>query len=184
MKFLMSAAVFSLFIAGCAGLLPKTHETARSPWMSFDDVKTAYDKIVPEKTTTQELKVLGFDPDVTPNVKILNYLDVAKAVQPIPVQQLDQGLSACLSARGDCRAYEFELKNINKNRDGNFFLDFFNFKRHTTESGWRFRTVIVIIRDVVSYKVWGGDPKIEARTEGNNPLGPLQDGNTLLGHIP
>ncbi len=175
---LLTVAVLTsfLFLTGCASLLPSAKETAKSPWKSFDEVKSAYEKIIPDRTTTQELKSLGFDPDVTPNVKILNYLDVAKTVQPIRKEELDAGLAACLDAKDDCRAYEFELKDLRTKRYGNFWLDLLNFRRNTRESGWRFRTFIVIVRGVTVYKVWGGDPQLEEFREKKNPLGPLQDG--------
>lgn len=167
-------------LQGCASLLPSSKETVKSRWSSFDEAKAAYDKIIPGKTTVQELKSFGFFPDGTPNVTIMNYLDVAKAVQPIRKEELDPGLSACLDAKDDCRAYNLELKNVHSKRYGNFWIDLLNFKRKTRDTGWTFRSLIVVVRGVTTYKVWSGDPQIEQFRESKNPLGPLQNGTNLF----
>lgn len=177
--------VFSFFfLHGCASLLPSSKDSVKSPWTSFDEVRSSYDKIIPGKTTYRELKDLGFATDASPNVKNLNYLDVAKAVQPIRKEELDAGLAACLDARDDCRAYDLELTNLNRKRYGNFWLDLLNFKRKTRETGWRFRALIVVVRDLTTYKVWSGEPRIDQSRESKNPLGPLQDVGGLISWRP
>lgn len=52
------------------------------------------------------------------------------------------------------------MARITKARAGNFFADFANFKRRTETPGWRFKTLISLVNDVVV---------------NNNPLGPYQD---------
>ena len=59
-------------------------------------------------------------------------------------------------------------------------LDLFNFRRKSTESGWRFEALIVIIDDIVVYKLWGGNPMIDQDKETKNPLGPLQNSGDIL----
>lgn len=180
-RFSALVLIFSFFfLYGCASLLPSSKESVKSPWKSFDEVRSSYDKIIPGKTTCEELKDLGFATEASPNVKNLNYLDVAKAVQPIRKEELDAGLAACLDARDECRAYDLELTNLNRKRNGNFWLDLLNFKRKTRETGWRFRALIVVVRDVTTYKVWSGEPRIDLSRESKNPLGPLQDVGNLF----
>jgi hypothetical protein len=175
---------FLLLMQGCASLLPSSKEVTKSRWNNFDQAKSAYEKIIPNRTTLEDLKELGFNSESTPNITIMNYLDVAKAVQPIRKQDLDTGLAVCLDAKDACRAYEFELKNLSGKRYGNFWLDLLNFRRNTRLTGWKFNSLIVIVNDIVTYKVWSGNPHVEETVEQKNPLGPLQDGTTLRLLIP
>jgi hypothetical protein len=48
-----------------------------------------------------------------------------------------------------CLAYEFEPQFIKKRRHGNFWLDFFNFKREISEEGWKFKAFIIVVNDTV-----------------------------------
>ncbi len=175
---------FFLILQGCASLLPSSKDVTNSRWNSFDQAKSAYEKIVPNRTTFEDLKDLGFNPDNTPNITIMNYLEVAKAVQPIRKEDLDNGLAVCLDAKDACRAYQFGLKNINGKRYGNFWLDLLNFRRNTRLTGWKFNSLIVIVNDIVTYKVWSGNPQVEETLEQKNPLGPFQDAATVRLLIP
>lgn len=170
-------------LAGCSALLPSARETVESPWRTFAEAKTAFDKIVPDKTTVEELKKLGYDINASPNVKILNYLDIAATVQSIPMAELDSGLQACLRARNNCRSYVFEPKRTHTRRIGSFWLDIFNFRRKSHETGWQFKALLVLVNEHVSYKLWSGDPQIDEHRDLRNPLGPLQDPGSLLYRI-
>lgn len=159
---------------GCASLLPSGKSMSESPWQQYADAKSAFDRITIGKTTTEDLKELGFDIKSSPNLKVLNYLDIAGSVQAIPMSELDPGLQACLRARSDCRAYVFEPKRTYSKRIGNFWLDFWNFRRQTHETGWRFKALIVFVNNHVAYKLSSGEPKIDNLEDRVNPLGPLQ----------
>ncbi|MCM0080988.1 hypothetical protein L4X63_05245 [Geomonas sp. Red32] len=159
---------------GCASLLPRSKQVAESPWTEYADAKKAFDAITIGKTTVDDLKDLGFDIKGSPNIKVLNYLDIAANVQSIPLQELDPGLQACLRARSDCRAYVFEPSRINSKRIGSFWLDIFNFRKKTHETGWRFKALIVFIDHHVAYKLSSGEPQIDTMQDQVNPLGPLQ----------
>lgn len=173
-----------LLLTGCGFLLPSTKATVESPWNTFEDIKTAFDNIVPGETSVQELKKLGFDIESTPNLRILNYLDIAVAVQTIPIENLDTGLQDCLRAKTSCRAFVFEPKRVYSKRIGNFWLDFLNFRRKARETGWQFKALLVLIDDHVTYKLWSGTPKIEEYKDQRNPLGPLQGASDLLLSLP
>lgn len=166
-------AATAVAISGCSALLPSSREKTVSEWHSFDEVKDAYDQIVVGQSAA-ELKNLGFDLEESPNLQILNYLDVAAMIQAIPASKLDPGLQECLNTRDGCRAYVFELKRQKSKRVGNFWADFFNFRRKTESTGWRFKAMLVLINDRVAYKIWSGSPAVETFREDRNPLGPLQ----------
>jgi hypothetical protein len=180
MKIKLLVFSFVFMMLGCSALLPTVKRTTPSPWQSFHEAKASFDKIAPYKTTKEGLKQLGFDPFLTPNVKILTYLDIATAMTSDTKKSIDKGLEACIKAKNECHAYEFEPKIIKRKRYGNFWLDFFNFRKKIRETGWKFKAFIVVVNDTVVYKLWGGDPLIEEKTDIKNPLGPLQDSGDLL----
>lgn len=159
---------------GCVALLPKGKNIAESPWQDYVDAKRAFDAITIGRTTVDDLKQLGFDIKASPNIKILSYLEVASSVQPIPIPELDPGLQACIRARSDCRAYVFEPSRIYSKRVGNFWLDIFNFRRKTHQTGWRFRALIVFVNHTVAYKLSSGEPQVDTMEDKINPLGPIQ----------
>ncbi len=169
-----------LLLTGCRGLLPSAKAITESPWKTFTEAKTAFDKIEPDSTTSAELKTLGFDISTSPNLKILNYLDIATTVQSIRIEDLDAGLQACLRARTNCHAYVFEPKMTDSRRIGNFWLDFFNFRRKSHDTGWQFKALLVLVNNHVSYKLWSGSPQINEYRDQRNPLGPLQEASSLL----
>jgi hypothetical protein len=164
-------------------MLPTTKQTSKSPWNSFEDAKAAFDKIIPYETTQKEMQTLGFDPFTTPNIKILTYVDIMNRFMPNPSvkkEDLAEGVQFCIDAKADCIAYEFAPQVIDSKRYGNVFMDIFNFHRKSNETGWRFETLIVIIDDIIVYKLWGGNPVIDQYKETKNPLGPLQNTNDLI----
>lgn len=173
--FRAAAVLAVLVLTACSSLLPRGKQTTESPWKSFDLAKAAYERIEPNKTTTSELKELGYDPFSGANIKILNYMDIQKNFIYSRKEELDAGIRTCIEAQSKCYAYEIEPKNITSKRYGNFWLDFFNFNRKSKDTGWRFKATILVVNDIVVYKLWGGDPNVEEYTEKNNPLGPLQD---------
>ena len=188
MKNFYGIILFMLFFifSGCASLLPSSEKDVKSPWSEFHEAKTSFDQIVPYKTTSAELKDLGFDPSETPNIGLLNYLDVVRRFMPNPnikKNELDEGLLGCISAKDGCRAYEVKLSKVSKKRFGNVLLDLFGFRRRTKIYGWEFDAIIVMNNDLVVYKIWGGRPKIDETTDEKKPLGPLQNSESILRRI-
>ena len=163
-----------LLLTGCSTLLPSGKAVSESPWITYADAKSAFDSITVGSTTVEDLTRLGFDIKASPNLKVLNYLDIAATVQPIPLQDLDPGLQACLRARTECLAYVFEPKRTYSKRIGNFWLDIANFRRTTQETGWRFKALIVFVNHHVAYKLASGEPQINQLQDQVNPLGPLR----------
>lgn len=176
--YLLAAAM--TLLPGCSSLLPSSREETISSWQKFDQAKEAYDKIIPGNTRA-ELKAIGFDVVNSPNIEVLNYLDLAAKMQSIPMAELDPGLQECLRNQGKCQAYVFDLRRLKGKRVGNFWADFLNFRRKTDSTGWRFNALLVMVNDQLTYKLWSGTPRIETYKEDRNPLGPLQgSGNQVL----
>lgn len=179
---LLGAAM--VFLTGCSSLLPSAKDETVTSWQLFEQAKQAYDKINLGNSRA-DLKDLGFDVVNSPNVQVLSYLDVATKVQSIPKTELDTGLQECLLKPNQCQAYVIDLRNIKSKRVGNFWADFFNFRRKTDATGWRFNALLVMIDDQVTYKLWSGTPKVELYEEKRNPLGPLQSfGDLTLSLLP
>ena len=168
--------------AGCASLLPKSKSETEAPWKTFEEVKRTFDAIEPGSTTLQELKSVGYDPYVNPNVTVLDYSIVVSKFAPNAVRDeyLEPGIRQCMQAQTKCSAYLLDHRQIHRDRVGNFFLDIINFKRRTSVTGWRFGAVVVVVEDRVVHKSWTGVPAIREVEENTNPLGPLQDSATTL----
>ena len=190
--FWLCRLVLLLFIAAllsscsATSLLPRQQKIVVTPWNSFGDAKRAFDQIIPYQTKKNELEEFGFDPKVTPNIKILNYLDIIERFMPnqsITIEDLALGMQDCLSDQEQCIAYEIIIRKFNSQRFGNVFLDLFNFRRKTTVSGWEFRSLIVLKNSLVVYKLSSGTPKTDELHDAKNPLGPLQSSDRFLWNI-
>ena len=164
-------------------LLPRQQKVVVTPWSSFEEEKKAFDLITPYQTKKNELEQLGFDPKVTPNIKILNYLDLIERFMPnqsITIEDLALGMQDCLSDQEQCIAYEIIIRKFNSQRFGNVFADLLNFRRKITVSGWEFRSLIVLKNSLVVYKLSSGTPKTDELHDALNPLGPLQSSDKFL----
>jgi hypothetical protein len=180
--FVPSAAILALgfSLAGCGsmGVLPSTEETTESPFQDYKSAEDAYVQITPFQTTVGELKTRGLDPYTTPNVKVLNYLDLVPRFLPqqsVKKEDLDPAVQACLSARERCQGWLTEPSRISRDRTGNAALDVLGFERETTSTGWKAAMLVLIQDDVVVYKLWSGTPIINEVKRDTKPLGPFQD---------
>jgi hypothetical protein len=167
----------SVILAGCAALLPSTQTEVRSPWANFDEAKTAFEHIVPYTTTKADLKAAGVDPFVTPNITLLTYSDIVLRFPlgaSVPQERLDRGLRECLNAGMACQGYAITVRDVKRDRTGDFWLDSFNFYRKTDVTGWSFQALILMVDDAVVYTLYGGQPRISEEEQNRQPLGPLQ----------
>lgn len=168
---------------GCGGLLPSVKQTTKSPWLKFEDAKKAFDRIKPNETTQEGLKQLGFDPFETPNVKLITYLELIQRFLPnesIGLEDIDPGVRACLQVRKHCQGYEVSPEMLSSRRYGNALLDLLNFRRKKVTTGWKFNALIVLKEGLVVHKIWGGEPNVSKFEDKKNPLGPLQNVDSIL----
>ena len=164
-------------LAACSSLLPKSKETTSSSWQSFQDVQDAFDKVIPGKTSIAELRPLSLDPSTNPNIVILNHSDVMRKFmlnKSFSLDDLDQGVRECVTAKLLCRGFEINQTSVQKRRNGNAVLDLLRLYRETHTAGWRFNGLILIKEDIVVYKLTSGQPVIHRIEENQDLLGPLQ----------
>ena len=144
---------------------------------SFDTARVALDRTVPYKTTLAELKALGFDPQDNANVTVIPYPEVVNRLVPysgVPLDALDRGVRDCILAQTDCVAYLFRFGRVDRQRDGNFFLDFFNIRRRVQLNGWRFEGLVVVRSGIVLFRNSAGESNLSTIENTTNPLGPFQ----------
>lgn len=169
--------IAALAAAGCTSLLPRSEAAAESPWRSFQEAQQTFDKIIPQLTTADDLKLLKLDPANNPNITLLNYSDVLRRFIPsgmVTGLDLDKGVLDCIQAKTACKGYEVDQRTLKRQRIGNFWLDFLNFRREVDVVGWRFNGVILVKDNLVVYKLTGGQPVIHETEQSRNPLGPFQ----------
>lgn len=171
-------------LAACSSLLPSARNTMRSVWPDFTSVQRAYEGLQVQQTTLEDLRTAQFHPSVNPNVSVLSQADVLRrfVIPNTPLELLDPGVRECLIAAQKCVGYEVDVRQIDRKRVGNFFLDFTNFRRQTEIRGWRFNAVLLVKENVLIYKTWSGQAQIAEEEGTRNPLGPLQsiDPQTLI----
>lgn len=170
--------IIAFIATGCSNLLPTVEQNTVSPWKSYEEAKQSFDKIVLGKTTSGELKELGFDPFANPNIKLLNYLEITRIFIPkesIRMADLHSDIRICLKAKTACQGYEISPKHLNSQRYGNVVLDVLNFRRKTRTTGWKFQGLIILNGELVVYKLESGEPRILELEDRENPLGPLQE---------
>ena len=169
--------LLALMTSGCSSLLPRARSES-SPFKSFDEARSAIEGLTPMKSDVTALTALGIDPVKQPNTAILTHSDIVRRFVPSALlkrEDLDPGVLTCLEAREACRGWEIVASRISKARTGNFLADFTNFSRRSETTGWRLNALILLVNDVVVYRAWSGQPRINEIEVTFNPLGPLQE---------
>ena len=170
-------AVVSIGLAACS-TLPRSERSTTSIWPTFAAAKAAYEKVKPGVTTVTGLHQMGYDPYSGVNIQILSYLDVTRSFtghEPAARAGLPVAVKSCIQAQNACMGYEVSLERIRKERKGSAIADMLKFRRHTYETGWKFKALFVIHDGLVVYKLWSGIPRIDRHKGADNPLGPLQE---------
>src|SRR3954463_4791057 len=111
-RFLAIALLFSL-ATGCSALLPRSQESTSSPWLTYQEAQKAFDGLVPGETSADALKGMSLDPSTNPNITILNYTDILRRFllsQSISLNDLDEGVRLCVSAKTSCKGFEVNQK--------------------------------------------------------------------------
>ncbi len=174
----------ALLACGCSTFLPRSQNLTKSKWNSYAEAQAAFERVVPNETTTNALAGLGFDPHANPNVRVLTYLDIIQRFMPnqsITREDLDKSVRACIEAREKTLMLEIELNEIRSQRIGNVFLDVLGFKRKTHETGWQFKGLLLIREGLVMYKLSSGQPEIDRSDTRVKPLGPFQELDSTVG---
>jgi hypothetical protein len=186
----VQAAVMGLAVAavgGCSELLPKASSEVESPWPDFATAEAAIRRIEPFKTTKAELKSAGIDPYAKPNITLLTYSDITLRFPvggSVPQDKLDRGIRECLNAGKACSGYSISVRDVKRDRTGDFWLDSLSFYRQHDVRGWSFNALILMVDEIVVYTLYGGQPLIAEREINRQPLGPLQNwGDVLPGLI-
>ena len=184
--FRIACTVGCALLAGCAALLPHSASDQPSGFDSFQAAALALDQAVPYRTTAAGLKALGYDLDASANVTLIPYPQLIARLAPnssVPLDALDEGIRDCILARQACRAYEFHVARESRQREGNFFLDFLNFRRSTVITGWRFEGLLVVRDDVLLFRSHAGEPRTDRTEVEVHPLGPFQPAGESAGGL-
>lgn len=173
------AALTALPLAGCASdILPSSSRATAGPFQSYEIAETAYKIIQPGVTTTGKLREFGIDPKTTPNLRVINYVEVMRVFMPtdsVSVKDLDPAVQGCIGSGNACTGYVLAPEMTETQRTGHISLDVLGFQRETEETGWAASMLLLIVDDLVVYKLWSGTPQKDQRNRETNPLGPAQD---------
>ena len=182
---LAALVVCGTLAAGCADLLPKHADAVASPWKSFEDAKSAVERIEPARTTAAELREWGLDPYSNPNVQLLSFSDILLRFPMSDPSRgtLEPGLRDCLEAGKSCQGLVVTAKDMKRDRVGSFWLDTFGFKRVTETTGWTFNALILLVNGRVVYTLYGGQPNVREQEVTRQPLGPLQGIGESMGNL-
>lgn len=171
-------------LAGCTALLPKSSAETEALWRSFDEARTAIEKIEPYKTTRADLRAAGIGAPGDPTITLLSHVDIAIRFPiggVLREQDVDPGIRDCLRSGKACNAYLINLRRTNRDRIGNFWLDALRFKREVNVTGWTFNALVIFVENLAVYAVFGGQPTIHEVEVERNPLGPLQGWGDWVG---
>ncbi|MFC1756611.1 hypothetical protein ACFLZC_00415 [Patescibacteria group bacterium] len=172
--------LFSLFLMfGCQTiLLPVSQNTITSPFKSYKEAGDVYIYEIQEgKTTGEELTILGMG-HTSPNVETWDHITVEKMFMHNPnirFEDLRENVQTFLNAKNRGLALKISFGETKKKSKGNVILHFLNLLRIEKTSGWNFEGLILLVDNVVVYKLM--PPKgivfIDKETVKRTPLGPL-----------
>lgn len=182
----LTTALLALGLAsiGCESALPHQETRVISPWDSFEQAKADFDQIEPGTTTAGQLVPLGYDPFGGENVAVLTYMDIFERFVPnasMTLEQQDEAIQRCVRARNRCIGYLRIAMEEQDREFGNFWLNLFEFKTETEVAGFEFESTLVLVDDVVVYKLWEGHPAVLKRQTRTKPLGFLNDFDIKVG---
>lgn len=163
--------------------MPRRSDVAVPAFETYTAMRAAFDKVRPAETMLEDLKRIGFDPETTPNIRQVNYLQVIQVFLPhpgMPYAAMPADVQACVAAQSRCVGYIVDPRVTREKRVGSVALDIFNFRRKTVTTGWSASAMFVLLDGIVIYKSWSGEPHIDSSSTVINPLGPLQNLGGIL----
>jgi len=167
-------------LAGCSSLLPKSTETsgdAKTAWHSYQEAEAAFARVVPGKTTVDELRVQHLDPRANANMRVVPRYEIVQLFMvnsSITLDDLDDGVRQCLEAKEACTAWQIDQQAMQKKSTGNAALHMLKVQRETQNAGWRFCGLLLMKDGVVIYKLTSGQPGILEIANNQDMLAPLQ----------
>ena len=173
-------------LGGCSSLLPRASSDVGTGFASFEAARVAAEQIVPLQTRIQSLAGLGFDIAQGQNVTLIPYPEIVVRLTPHPgvsINLLDAGIRQCIDIQMACRGYVFRFEREDRKREGGFWLDFLNVDRTTRWTGWRFDALIVVSDELVLFRNFSGQARIEKIERQRNPLGPFQPAGEGVGSV-
>jgi hypothetical protein len=169
----------ALALAACASdVLPSTDRATAGPFPTYEIAEIAYKVIEPGRTDSAKLRELGIDPRTTPNLRVINYVEVMRVFMPtdtVALADLDPAVQGCIGAKTACTGYVLAPEASATQRTGHVSLDVLGFQRETQETGWAASMLLLLVDDIVVYKLWSGTPNRDSTARETNPLGPAQD---------
>jgi hypothetical protein len=180
----LAGAAFVALLAGCGSLLPRGTSDTPAGFATFEEAEAAARRVEGLKTRTEDLRALGFDVAGGSNVTLIPYPDIVARLAPHPgvaVDQLDPGIRECIHAQSACRGYLFHFERQDRKRQGSFWLDFLNLRRHTFIKGWWFDALFVVSDGLVLFRNYGGQASTDRVEKQVNPLGPFQPAGESAG---
>jgi hypothetical protein len=184
-RFILSALA-GVALGACTSLLPRASSDAGTGFANFEEARVAAGRIVPMQTRVQALGDLGFDIDRGQNVTLIPYPEIVVRLTPhpgVPINLLDAGIRQCIEIQMACRGYVLRFEREDRKREGGFWLDFFNVDRTTRFTGWRFEALIVVSNEMVLFRNFSGQARIEKVDRQRNPLGPFQPAGEGVGSV-
>ena len=174
-------ALMLVMFSGCSFLLPSKTTVRNGSWTDFDEVELTYNKVLPKKTSVDDLKKFGFDPYKSSNIKIESYLEIMRRFDLLNTgRNIPEPVALCLTKFNKCQAYVANISYEYDKRIGNALLDITGFREEVLREGWTFQAVFIIQDSVVVYKVWSGEPIKSEYIDAISPLGPLQALDDLI----
>jgi len=176
--------VLALASVGCESALPHQETRVTSPWSTFEKAKADFDRIQLGSTTAKDLEPLGYDPFSGENVAVLTYMDIFERFVPnasMTLEQQDEAIQNCVNVRTRCIGYMRIAMEERDREYGNFWLNLFEFKTETEVAGFEFESTLVLVDDVVVYKLWEGHPAVLKRQSKTKPLGFMNDFDIKVG---
>lgn len=200
-------AVFMPFfvLTGCATVLPSGSQQSSIhalPWKNYDEFSENTEKVVAFKTTFDNLKKIGFNPDRNgiPNTEVLNKEKVRQKLLPRQndsVDSLPPGAKECYINFSVCPGYAFSAKKVNTRGIGSAWLRVIRVKKEDETTGWKGTVDFYLLprkyipsaylpaddmvaggeargeEAVVVFMSVGGIPNIQELVVKKTPLGPL-----------
>lgn len=164
-------------------MLPTQTISTQNKWHSYQQLDNIIQKIKLGQTL-DELSKIGLDVNNDPNFESLTYLDVAKRFGLIGFRNqsitIPKGVKKLMKAAERGRAYELKVESTKHRRIGNFWADFFQFRKNIYITGWKYSLLLIVVDNKVQYLLHKGNPNINKVERHKNPLGPFQKINGYI----